>query len=153
MTKECIDDFLAKNESVAQDIRRIAENYSVADFVKTEKVIWEYFETGVEPEHLRMEGCMYDVRNGYFRLDIESVERRLTIEYMEFLHNILANQEDIDKVWIKFYKVDKARTREYGGNGIGLSIVKAIMESHNKPYGVINHSNGVEFWFELDAGI
>jgi signal transduction histidine kinase len=62
-------------------------------------------------------------------------------------------QEDIEKIWIKFYKVDKARTREYGGNGIGLSIVKAIMESHNKPYGVINHSNGVEFWFELDAGI
>ncbi len=60
-------------------------------------------------------------------------------------------EEDIDKIWIKFYKVDKARTREYGGNGIGLSIVKAIMESHNKPYGVINHSNGVEFWFELDA--
>jgi len=59
--------------------------------------------------------------------------------------------EDIGKIWIKFYKVDKARTREYGGNGIGLSIVKAIMESHNKPYGVINHSNGVEFWFELDA--
>lgn len=62
-------------------------------------------------------------------------------------------KEDIDKIWIKFYKVDKARTREYGGSGIGLSIVKAIMESHNKPYGVINHSNGVEFWFELDADI
>ena len=62
-------------------------------------------------------------------------------------------QEDIDKIWIKFYKADKARTREYGGNGIGLSIVKAIMESHNKPYGVINHSNGVEFWFELDSGV
>lgn len=62
-------------------------------------------------------------------------------------------QEDIDKIWMKFYKVDKARTREYGGSGIGLSIVKAIMESHNKPYGVINHSNGVEFWFELDADV
>ena len=62
-------------------------------------------------------------------------------------------EEDIEKIWIKFYKVDKARTREYGGNGIGLSIVKAIMEAHNKPYGVINHSNGVEFWFELDAGL
>lgn len=62
-------------------------------------------------------------------------------------------EEDIDKIWIKFYKVDKARTREYGGSGIGLSIVKAIMESHNKPYGVINHSNGVEFWFELDADV
>jgi len=62
-------------------------------------------------------------------------------------------EEDIEKIWIKFYKADKARTREYGGNGIGLSIVKAIMEAHNKPYGVINHSNGVEFWFELDADI
>lgn len=62
-------------------------------------------------------------------------------------------EEDIDKIWMKFYKVDKARTREYGGNGIGLSIVKAIMESHNKPYGVVNHSNGVEFWFELDAHV
>ncbi len=57
--------------------------------------------------------------------------------------------EDIDKIWIKFYKVDKARSREYGGSGIGLSIVKAIMESHNRSYGVINHSNGVEFWFEV----
>lgn len=59
--------------------------------------------------------------------------------------------DEIDKVWIKFYKVDKARTREYGGSGIGLSIVKAIMDSHNKPYGAVNHKNGVEFWLELDA--
>ncbi|MDF2590463.1 MAG: hypothetical protein K0S41_4306, partial [Anaerocolumna sp.] len=59
--------------------------------------------------------------------------------------------EDIDKIWIKFYKVDKARTREYGGSGIGLSIVKAIMTSHNQECGVINHETGVEFWFELDT--
>ena len=52
---------------------------------------------------------------------------------------------------IKFYKVDKARTRAYGGNGIGLSIVKAIMDSMNQKCGVINHENGVEFWFELDC--
>ena len=60
-------------------------------------------------------------------------------------------EEDIDKIWDKFYKVDKARTREYGGNGIGLSIVKAVMESSGRGYGVKNHSNGVEFWFELDC--
>ena len=59
-------------------------------------------------------------------------------------------EEEIDKIWNKFYKVDKARTREYGGNGIGLSIVKAIMDAHNQQYGVKNYDNGVEFWFELD---
>ncbi|MCI8991581.1 MAG: HAMP domain-containing histidine kinase [Eubacterium sp.] len=59
-------------------------------------------------------------------------------------------EEDLDKIWIKFYKVDKARTREYGGNGIGLSIVKAIMERHGRNYGVVNQEDGVEFWIELD---
>jgi signal transduction histidine kinase len=60
-------------------------------------------------------------------------------------------EEDLDKLWIKFYKVDKARTREYGGSGIGLSIVKAIMNSLNQECGVINRPVGVEFWFELDT--
>ena len=59
-------------------------------------------------------------------------------------------EEDLPHIWEKFYKVDKARTIEYGGNGIGLSIVKAIMDSFGKGYGAINHTNGVEFWFELD---
>ena len=60
-------------------------------------------------------------------------------------------EADIDKIWIKFYKVDKARTREYGGSGIGLSIVKAIMDSMHQKFGVRNYDNGVEFWFELEA--
>lgn len=60
-------------------------------------------------------------------------------------------EEDLEQIWNKFYKVDKARTREYGGNGIGLSIVKAIMDSFQKEYGVKNYTNGVAFWFELDV--
>lgn len=60
-------------------------------------------------------------------------------------------EEDLDKIWVKFYKVDKARTREYGGSGIGLSIVKAIMDSLRQQCGVINHEDGVEFWMELES--
>ena len=60
-------------------------------------------------------------------------------------------ETDLDKIWIKFHKVDKARTREYGGSGIGLSIVKAIMDSHNQSYGVKNYENGVEFYFTLST--
>lgn len=59
-------------------------------------------------------------------------------------------EESLAHLWEKFYKVDKARTRQYGGSGVGLSIVKAIMESMNQKYGVQNYSNGVLFWFELE---
>lgn len=60
-------------------------------------------------------------------------------------------EEELSKIWEKFYKVDKARTREYGGSGIGLSIVKAIMDSFHQKCGVINHVDGVEFWMELES--
>lgn len=60
-------------------------------------------------------------------------------------------EEDLLKIWDKFYKVDKARTREYGGSGVGLSIVKAILESMHRNYGAVNYENGVEFWFDLDS--
>ena len=59
-------------------------------------------------------------------------------------------EESIPKLWDKFYKLDKARTREYGGSGMGLSIVKAIMESMNQTYGVENTEDGVLFWFEVE---
>ena len=59
--------------------------------------------------------------------------------------------ESLPYLWDKFYKVDKARTREYGGSGVGLSIVKAIMESMNQAYGVENYENGVVFYFELET--
>uniref|UniRef100_UPI00286EC7D0 sensor histidine kinase n=1 Tax=Anaerosporobacter sp. TaxID=1872529 RepID=UPI00286EC7D0 len=86
-------------------------------------------------------------------IDIRVQQRQDCIRVSVFNSGDPIPEEDIDKIWIKFYKVDKARTREYGGNGIGLSIVKAIMTSHNKQCGVINHENGVEFWFELDTKI
>ena len=60
-------------------------------------------------------------------------------------------EDSISHIWEKFYKVDKARTREYGGNGIGLSIVKAIMDSMHQAYGVENRPDGVTFWFELES--
>ncbi len=78
------------------------------------------------------------------------VERGQKVKISVFNSGRPIPEADIDHIWEKFYKVDKARTREYGGNGIGLSIVKAILESHHQRYGVENYKNGVEFWFELD---
>jgi len=112
-----------------------------ADEYMMEEVVTNYLTNAIH--HAENEKVI-DIR-------VSREDRRVRVSV--FNTGVPIPKEDIDKIWVKFYKVDKARTREYGGNGIGLSIVKAIMESHNKPYGVINHSNGVEFWFELDTGI
>lgn len=72
--------------------------------------------------------------------------------YIVSVHNTGKNipDEDLDRIWEKFYKVDKAHTREYGGNGIGLSVVKAILNHLKLAYGVQNTGTGVLFWFQVD---
>lgn len=84
-------------------------------------------------------------------IKVEITEKNGIVRVSVFNTGKQIPDKEIENIWIKFYKVDKARTRAYGGNGIGLSIVKAIMDRHNKKCGVINHDDGVEFWFELDA--
>ncbi len=59
-------------------------------------------------------------------------------------------EEDLGKIWEKFFKVDKAHTRSYGGSGLGLSIVKAIVDAHHQKCGAKNTPTGVDFWFTLD---
>ncbi|MBQ9082426.1 MAG: HAMP domain-containing protein [Clostridia bacterium] len=61
-------------------------------------------------------------------------------------------EEERVRIWESFYKADKARTRAYGGTGLGLSVVAAIMRAHNMPYGVENRADGPMFWFELEQG-
>lgn len=89
--------------------------------------------------------------SGDKKIDIKVEEKDGTVRTTVFNTGDPIPEESIDKIWTKFYKVDKARTRAYGGSGIGLSIVKAIMESMNQNYGVKNYDNGVAFWFELSS--
>lgn len=60
------------------------------------------------------------------------------------------SKENLTRVWNRFFKADEARNREDGGSGIGLSIVRAIMNNYGNDYGVENKENGVEFYFEVD---
>ena len=58
------------------------------------------------------------------------------------------SEEEINRIWNRFYKIDESRNRENGGNGIGLSLVKAIMNNYHNDYGIQNKEDGVEFYFE-----
>jgi len=84
-------------------------------------------------------------------IEIKLIQEQDVVRIAVFNTGANIPEEELDKIWVKFYKVDKARTREYGGSGIGLSIVKAIMDSLNRECGVMNRETGVEFWFELDT--
>ncbi len=112
-----------------------------ADEFKTEQVFRNYLTNAIH--HVDYEK----------RIEIRVIPKGDIVRITVFNSGTPIPEEDIGKLWEKFYKVDKAHTREYGGNGIGLSIVKAVMESFHQQYGVCNYDNGVEFWFELDAKI
>ena len=114
--------------------------YVWADEYKVEEVITNYISNAIN--HCCNENI---IKVAVGQIDKENVR----VSVFNTGKNI--PEEDIDHIWEKFYKVDKARTREYGGNGIGLSIVKAIVESMGKKCGVNNLPDGVEFWFDLDC--
>lgn len=129
--------FLKKNNVV-----EFAENgpvYVWADEFMIEEVFSNYLSNALN----------HVAQDGNIRIWLERINSDIRVHVYNDGHQI--PEKDIDKLWIKFYKVDKARTREYGGNGIGLSIVAATMNAHGKAYGVENKEKGVDFYFDLDA--
>lgn len=58
--------------------------------------------------------------------------------------------EQLEKIWDRFYRGEPSRQRSTGGTGLGLAISKKILEMHGVPYGVSNTSNGVLFYFHLN---
>jgi signal transduction histidine kinase len=130
-----------------KNLKIITENadntlYAWGDEIKVEEVITNYISNAINH-------CKGD---NLIKVTIENKDDA-NIRVKVFNTGDAIPDEDIDRIWEKFYKVDKARTREYGGNGIGLSIVKAIMTSMGKEAGVRNLDNGVEFWFDLDCDV
>lgn len=113
--------------------------YVWADEFKTEEVVTNFVSNAIN--HVDFDKV----------IEIKMKKENGKVHTSVFNTGVPIPEADIDKIWIKFYKVDKARTREYGGSGIGLSIVKAIMDSMHQKFGVKNYDNGVEFWFELEA--
>ena len=142
---EVIDGFL-KNMSVIIEERNanvFFDNTSVAyvwsDEFLFEEVLVNYFNNALN--HMD--------ENHDIRITVEKVGENIRVTVFNTGQNI--PEEELPKIWDKFYKVDKARTREYGGSGLGLSIVKAIADSLNKECGVYNTSDGVAFYIDLES--
>lgn len=131
-------DILLKQNGISVRMEDYGPVYVWGDEFRVEEVFMNYFSNAIN----------YAQGEKIIDVKIRETEDRVRISVFNTGNPI--PEESVAHLWEKFYKVDKARTREYGGSGIGLSIVKAIMDSMNQGYGVINYDNGVEFWFELD---
>ncbi len=129
---------LTKQNEIEVRMEEMGPIYVWADEFKVEEVFMNYFSNAVN----------HCSGKRVIDVTIEKEDRKVRVSVFNTGEPI--PDSSINHIWEKFYKVDKARTREYGGSGVGLSIVKAIMDSMNQKYGVTNYTNGVRFWFELE---
>lgn len=137
-----ITSFAVKAEQSGIKIRLLNEDscYVCSDASKVEEVIDNYLSNAFD--HAAGEKII--------EISVRRNEKTTRVNIFNTGDNI--PEEDLDKIWIKLYKVDKARTRQFGGYGLGLSIVKAILTELKGTYGAENCDNGVNFWFEIDNG-
>jgi len=140
---ELVKSTLKKNELILNEkgIKSeldIKEDYTVnADPNRIEQVLTNYISNAIK----NVSGdniirCSVKENNACIRVTIFNSGKNIS-------------EEDIPRLWTRFYKGDSSRNRDLGGTGIGLSLVKAIMNQHHQEFGVNNVPGGVEFWFEL----
>ncbi len=130
---------LREQSGISLEVHGFGAVYVWADEFKTEQVLTNYISNAIH----------YVSGEKKIEIRVQPGAQVVRVEVFNTGNHI--PEKDLEHIWDKFYKVDKARTREYGGNGIGLSIVKAIMDSFHRACGVRNVEHGVEFWFELDS--
>lgn len=140
---------LLKTQLQKYDVYRMQEGYTIeselldtiyvnADKKRIEQVINNFLNNAVnyggEAKHI----IVREIKK-------ENVVR---IEVQDFGEGI--DSKDLDNIWDRYYKVDKEHVRVANGSGIGLNIVKQLLELHGVPYGVkSSKGKGSTFYFEM----
>ena len=120
-----------------EDIRVFADDFYI------EQVLTNYLTNAIKNVKE-----MYGEK--YIKISNEINEEKNKVCIKVFNTGEPISEENLNRIWNRFYKADESRHREDGGTGIGLAFVKAIMSNYDNKYGVKNLENGVEFYFELD---
>jgi len=129
---------IIEKKDIKIEINDEKDLFVIADPIRIEQVIVNYLNNAVN--HVD------DERKINIRVSRNETKAKISV----YNSGQQVPSESLNKIWTSFYKVDQSRTRDYGGSGLGLSIVRAIMEAHHNLYGVNNSVDGVEFWFEVD---
>lgn len=99
--------------------------------------------------NLVINGIKYGKRNGYIKTGFYNFDDKIMVEVSD--NGIGIDKKDLPRIFERFYRVDKSRSREQGGTGLGLSIVKHIFEAHNQTINVQSVlDEGTTFTFTLE---
>lgn len=138
--KKC--DVMIKEKGAQIKFENTEEILVLADEFYIEQAITNYFTNAIK--HVKEVNGQKEIR-----ITINKTKKnKIRIAVFNTGDNI--DEMDLDRIWKRFYKVDSSRNREDGGTGIGLALVKAIMNNYGNDFGVENKEDGVEFYFELD---
>ena len=143
---------IVRKSQVMLDEKEVSVEFAGIDSLKvyaddfyTEQIITNYLTNAIKnvkekdgKKFIRIDNTV-NPKNGKSRIEIFNTGDNIS-------------EEDMARIWNRFYKVDKSRNRQSGGTGIGLSLVKAIMANYGNDYGAINCEDGVTFYFELNRG-
>ncbi|MBO5096140.1 MAG: HAMP domain-containing protein [Bacilli bacterium] len=132
------NELLFKEKNIESQFEYDKEIKVIADINRIEQVLTNYISNALK--HV----CNQNI----IKCSINDLDDKVRVTVFNSGKNI--SDEDLARIWTRFYKVDSSRNRTTGGTGLGLSLVKAIMYQHKNKYGVNNTPEGVEFWFELD---
>ncbi|MDD5791288.1 MAG: HAMP domain-containing sensor histidine kinase [Erysipelotrichaceae bacterium] len=109
-----------------------------ADEIKISQVIYNYLSNAIK----------HSYENGIIEISIRADENMARLEVKD--HGEGIKEEALPYIWDRYYKIDKGFNRSLNSTGLGLSIVKGILERHDAKYGVISKEGaGSTFFFEL----
>lgn len=112
-----------------------------ADPSRIEQVLKNYMDNALR----------YVDERGIIKIAVSKINNERSIRASVFNSGMQIPEKNIKDIWTSFYKANLARNRDDSGSGLGLAIVEVIARLHTGSCGVINHSDGVEFWIDLPA--
>ena len=135
-------DVMIKEQNIEAVLKNDNQIFVEADDFYIEQVITNYITNAIKYSQevngkRKIEVNISEMPNNKIRVSVYNTGKNFT-------------DDEMKKIWGRFYKLDSSRNRESGGTGIGLSLVKAVMNNYNNEYGVLNKESGVEFYFELN---
>lgn len=128
---------LMSEKNISLELELLKEIKVFADWRRLEQVLTNFITNAIR--HVNENGNIYIntlCEEDYIAVEVENTGSHI-------------GEEELSKIWDKFYKIDKSRNRKLGGTGIGLSIVKNILSHHGYPFGALNTERGVKFYFKV----